>query len=232
MVRRASVGPADGRLARRVAGFADAYQHHRFAFLFVTLLVTLGAGPTLDHAFPRRNPLELLLALNLLAALASVARDRHMRHAFAVAAAFVAVRGLRAALGLPVLLAFSHAIWLTGIALVLVVAARHALGAGIVDSERIIAALDTYMLAGLLFGVAYWLLDATWPGSLAGGRADGPGRAIYFSFVTITTLGYGDIVPVSEPARGLAIVEAVSGQLYLAVLVARLVSLYSRQHDA
>jgi len=50
--------------------------------------------------------------------------------------------------------------------------------------------------------------------------------AIYYSFVTLTTLGYGDIVPRSEVARGLAIMEALVGQLYLAVMVARLVSLY------
>jgi hypothetical protein len=46
----------------------------------------------------------------------------------------------------------------------------------------------------------------------------------YFSFVTLTTLGYGDITPLSRPARNLAALEAVFGQLYLAVLVARLVS--------
>ena len=51
-------------------------------------------------------------------------------------------------------------------------------------------------------------------------------NGIYFSFVTLATLGYGDVVPQTEIARGLAILEAVSGQLYLAVMVARLVSLY------
>jgi voltage-gated potassium channel len=54
------------------------------------------------------------------------------------------------------------------------------------------------------------------------------GTAIYFSFVTLATLGYGDIVPRSEVARGVAIVEAVAGQLYLAVMVARLISIFAR----
>jgi len=49
--------------------------------------------------------------------------------------------------------------------------------------------------------------------------------------VTIATLGYGDIVPASHPARGLAILEAVSGQMYLAVLIARLVALYATTKD-
>jgi hypothetical protein len=77
-------------------------------------------------------------------------------------------------------------------------------------------------------------MERAWPGSLAvAGAAVVPGRfspssAIYFSFVTQATLGYGDVVPASEVARGLAIIQAVAGQLYLAVMVARLVSLYVR----
>ncbi len=102
-----------------------------------------------------------------------------------------------------------------------------------VDGERIFAALDVYLMAGLIFAVGYWLLDQTWPASF--GSAPEPSmtlrQSVYFSFVTIATLGYGDIVPKSEHARSLAIVEAVSGQLFLAVLVARLVSLYARQSD-
>jgi voltage-gated potassium channel Kch len=55
--------------------------------------------------------------------------------------------------------------------------------------------------------------------------------AIYFSFVTLATLGYGDITPRGDIARGIAIIEGVGGQLFLAVLVARLVSLYSKPVD-
>ena len=55
---------------------------------------------------------------------------------------------------------------------------------------------------------------------------------MYFSFVTLATLGYGDIVPRTEVAQGLAIVEGVGGQLFLAVLIARLVSLYARGKEA
>jgi hypothetical protein len=57
------------------------------------------------------------------------------------------------------------------------------------------------------------------------------GRAIYFSFVTIATLGCGDIVSANHAARGLVMLEAVAAQMYLAVLVTRLVSLYSRHQD-
>jgi hypothetical protein len=50
------------------------------------------------------------------------------------------------------------------------------------------------------------------------------GRLSYFSFVTLSTLGYGDITPLTKPARNLAALEAIFGQLYLAVLISRLVS--------
>jgi voltage-gated potassium channel Kch len=67
-------------------------------------------------------------------------------------------------------------------------------------------------------------------------RSHGPRRAArrlraYFGFATLTTVGYGDIVPRTEVARGVATLEAVAGQLYLAVLVARLISLHVSRKD-
>jgi Ion channel len=108
--------------------------------------------------------------------------------------------------------------------------ARHGLRSGAVDAERIFAALDAYLLAGLVFGMCYWLLGRVDP--VAFNETDlSLARAIYFSFVTLATLGYGDVVPRRELVQSLAIVEAVGGQMYLAVLIARLVSLYSRQSE-
>jgi Ion channel len=217
----------------RRASAVTAYQRHRFAWLFASLLLTLGVGSTLDALAPRYNPLQVLLAFNLLAAIASVAHEGYMRVPLVLGLGFVGARVLRAALGVPGMLTVSDGLWLTAIVLAMLTSLRHALGRGPVNSERILAALDAYLLAGLLFGVAYWALDAMWAGSFATSTPGGFGlpRAIYFSFVTIATLGYGDVVPASEPARGLAIVEGVMGQMYLTVLVARLVSLYAQQHD-
>jgi hypothetical protein len=71
---------------------------------------------------------------------------------------------------------------------------RHALRPGAVDRERIFAALDAYLMAGVVFGVCYWVLEQSWPDSFgAPSTADlSLGRAIYFSFVALATLGYGD----------------------------------------
>ena len=213
------------------AHFVVAYHRHRFAALFVSLLLTMGAGSTLEALAPRWNPMQILLALNLLAAIASVSHEHHMLLPLAFGVAYLVARGLLAALGVPGLLAVGDTAWVIAILLAMAAAFRHAFRRGSVDRERIFAALDAYLLVGLLFGMVYWMLDRFWPGSFGGAvgssALDLP-RAIYFSFVTLATLGYGDVVPASAPARGLAVVEGVSGQMYLAVLVARLVSLYSR----
>jgi hypothetical protein len=233
MVAGAPASPARGHARLRMIALVRAYQRRRFAWLFVSLLLTLGVGSTLDALAPRYNPMQLLLGLNLLAAIASVVREGEMRRPLLIGTGFVAARALRAALGLPGMLAISDVLWLTAVVLATVTSVRHALGRGVVNAERILAALDAYLLAGLVFGVAYWMLDRIWPASFGGtlsGNFDLP-HAIYFSFVTIATLGYGDVVPASEPARGLAIVEGLGGQMYLTVLVARLVSLYSQQHE-
>jgi hypothetical protein len=211
----------------------DAYLRHRFTALFVTLLVTLAAGSTLETVIPRANPLEWLLVLNLLAAVASMAHEGRMRLPILLGAAFLVTRVLLAALGVPGMLTAGEVVWVTAVALAMGAAIRHAFSRGMVDRERILAALDAFLLAGLLFGVVYWMLDRAWPDSFGerGGAAFSLPNAIYFSFVTIATLGYGDVVPASAPARGLAIVEGVSGQMYMTVLVARLVSLYAKQRE-
>ena len=97
-----------------------------------------------------------------------------------------------------------------------------------VDSEHIYAALSAYLLVGVFFGLFYWVLEEIAPGTFNAGPGFSRMSAIYFSFVTLATLGYGDIVPRSDVARGLAILEGVGGQLFLAVLVARLLSMYSK----
>ncbi len=221
------------RPARDRTPIFQAYLRHRFTALFVTLIVTLAAGAPLQAIAPRSNPIEWLLVLNLLAAIASMASEGRMRRPILLGGAFVATRGLFAAFGVPGMLTAGEVVWVTAVALAMGAAVRHAFDRGNVDRERILAALDAYLLAGLLFGVVYFMLDREWPGSFGerSGAAFSLPNAIYFSFVTIATLGYGDVVPASAPARGLAIVEGVSGQMYMTVLVARLVSLYAQQRE-
>jgi voltage-gated potassium channel Kch len=107
-------------------------------------------------------------------------------------------------------------------------ALRFAMRATQIDAEHLYAALSAYLLAGVFFGLFYWVLEQIWAGNFTVPGDFSRASAIYFSFVTLATLGYGDIVPRTDVARGLAVVEGVGGQLFLAVLIARLVSLYAR----
>ena len=98
---------------------------------------------------------------------------------------------------------------------------------GPVTTRRIEGAIAVYLLMGFTWAQAYELVSLWHPGALAGaveGR-DAHQSWTYYSFVTLTTLGYGDIRPVHPLARSLAVLEALTGQLYLAILLARLVSL-------
>jgi hypothetical protein len=103
-----------------------------------------------------------------------------------------------------------------------------------VTTNAVFAATSSYILIGLIWAYAYSLVDMLSPGAFSAANQTGELSRMdmaYFSFVTITTLGYGDISPVSPFARMLAAVEAVIGQLYLAVLVAWLVGLTISNHQ-
>jgi hypothetical protein len=199
-------------------------------------LLTLAVGPLRSLLGFHVNILEVFLAINLLAAVVSIiGRKTRLSLLTILVVAFVG-RGGTAWLGQTTLVLLDRALW-TAIALLAAASAlRFALDARVVDREHLYAGLSAYLLAGIFFGVFYWVLEQTWPGSLAvlGERAQSNvslTAAIYYSFVTLTTLGYGDIIPRSEVVRGLAIMEAVAGQLYLAVMIARLVSLYGLRKD-
>jgi hypothetical protein len=103
---------------------------------------------------------------------------------------------------------------------------------GPVTAHRIQGAVAAYLLLSIIFAVAYGLLENLQPGSFQTSSAleEYSGRVsrsfYYFSVVTLTTTGYGDIAPVSAYARSLAMMEALIGQLYPAILIARLVSLH------
>jgi hypothetical protein len=101
---------------------------------------------------------------------------------------------------------------------------------GRINIHRILAACGTFLLLGLAFAQAYKLLALFVPDAFAMGGAPVDEatmhyRFSYFSFVTLTSTGYGDITPIHPYSRSLATFEAITGQLYLAVLIARLVGL-------
>ena len=205
------------------------YRQRRFAILFYSLLLTIGVAPLL-HAFGF-DLIQGFLALNLVAA-ALGATGRRGLGMLVLAALFGGARLAGAAFGAQALFTVSEVTWIIVGFFAAFGALRYALHRGPVNREHIYAALSVYILIGLVFGIIYILYERIWPGSfvtISDRAAFSFSRAVYFSFVTLASLGYGDILPVNEAVRGMAILEVVGGQLYLVVLVARLVSLYSAQ---
>lgn len=102
-----------------------------------------------------------------------------------------------------------------------------------VNSEVLCAGVSTYLMLGLLWATVYSLAAYRIPGSFvyAVGQKSPPMMTVftslYFSFITLSTVGYGDIMPASDVTRMLAAAEAVTGTLFVAVLISRLVSMHA-----
>src|SRR5262249_20837672 len=121
----------------------------------------------------------------------------------------------------------------------IVVVLSRVLDRGLVTVDKVCGAISVYLLMGMAWGMLYVLLNLLQPASFhlpelntAGVFEPAQRRYdisladfIYLSFVTLSTLGYGDITPTTIPAQTVVWMEAILGQIYLAVLIARLVSL-------
>ena len=114
-------------------------------------------------------------------------------------------------------------------------AIRQVLFTGAIDTNKILGAICVYLLLGIIWAIIYTLIADINPGTFNGHKPEPWHKSfpdfIYFSFVTLTTLGYGDITPATSVSRFLTYMEAVIGQFYLAILVASLVGIrISTQH--
>jgi hypothetical protein len=221
-------------IAQGLRRLMRAYWTRRYAILFYTLLATMAAGPAFAALGIDARLLEVLLAASLLAAVMPVSAGMVARPLLLAALAIVCVLRFGALwIDDATMSTASLALWSLIALFAAVEAVRFAVRARAVDREHLYAALDAYLLFGIFLGVLYWTIECAFPGSFVASNPASAGahslsQSIYFSFVTLVTLGYGDIVPRSDAARGLAVVEAVTGQLYLTVMIAHLVSLHVR----
>jgi len=140
---------------------------------------------------------------------------------------FVAVLGAMAFRWGPFSAEASGVAGLVAVAAMAVLVLAQTLRAGPVNAYRILGAVAAYLLLGLVWAEAYRLVALLTPGAFSASHPSGAAEHdfTYFSFVTLTTVGYGDATPVRAAARSLALTEALTGQLYPAILLARLVSL-------
>jgi hypothetical protein len=207
---------------------------HRFSTveLLIALVLLFVFFPFVEEVKGGDIIVSILLSLVLLSAVLAVA-DRKGVFFIALVLAIPAIGGrwinhFRPDLAPP------PVFLVAGLALIAFVVAnllRFVLRAPSVNTEVLCASISAYLMLGLLWTVAYWLVAQVTPNAFSfntGPKETMSGfNAFYFSFITLSTVGYGDITPVSRVARWLAATEAMTGLLYVTVLIARLVSLYS-----
>lgn len=186
--------------------------------LLVPFLLALGAGMVVAHT---------VMALVLLAAFLAVGSGWIAGSGLAIAGAAMVVTELSQS---PVAITLELVVRLLFVGYVIAHIGRDVLSRGeAVTLDSIAGAACVYMLLGVLWASAYVLLEHLRPGSFVipdewrlPGNQLGP-ALVYFSYVTLTTVGYGDIRAAGPAAGGMAAVEAIVGQLFIAITIARLV---------
>jgi hypothetical protein len=192
----------------------------------VLFLVVFLMPPLLAGSRGRRLPGDIAFALLLVSGVVALA-DRGPARAVLLPFALVTVVIDLGSWLVPVPEPIVQGTGLLALLLLLAVVLFHTLKDGPITFHRIQGAIAAYLLLGVVWAHAYSLVALLRPGAFSGpaSAGDGPRAFLYFSFVTLTTVGYGDVLPVHAAARSLAMLEAVTGPLYLAILLARLVSL-------
>jgi len=199
-----------------------------YAYLFAGLSLLLLVGPALDEILPPEASALISGSCLSGALLLGIWSFVQSRFAFRV--------GLALTIGLTVFFVIDVIFHAGGISLItlnvlmafLVLSIWHAgrdvLFGGEVDLNRLVGAMCIYEMIGLIWAVMYAVIASLSPEAFAGLDAAAPfWDFVYYSFVTLTTLGYGDVTPHAALAKSLAYMEAVIGQLYIAVLIASLI---------
>jgi hypothetical protein len=194
-------------------------------FSVVLLLLTFILPPAMPPGSGRSLVGEVFYALLLVSGVQALAQ-RRLARLLLMPAALLTLAASLAAWVVPVPEPWIRGTGLVSLLLFVGVILGRTLQGGPITFHRIQGAVAAYVLLGVIWAHAYSLLELLRPGAFSGPLhpGDGPRDFFYFSFVTLTTTGYGDVMPVHPMARSLAILEAVVGSLYVAILIARLVS--------
>jgi len=210
-----------------------------FFYLFFALMVLLFVVPLADDLHLLGTGISIAISFSLLL-LIGIWSLRGGGYFFSIGITFVVagvILNIMAVALSSALLRFGTILSLMGFLLVAITFTLRQVVVGTeINTNRLVGAVCVFLMMGVIWAFAYSMLELLAPGSFQG-VTESPQAAwdsgwLYFSFVTLTTLGYGDILPVSAVARMLAFMQAIAGQFYLAVLVAGLVSAYISQKQA
>jgi len=202
------------------------------ALLILLLVYMFIIIPTTRTGYTLELIGTIVFSLLLLAGLQAMARHRIFQ---VISGGFVAcsisLRLARVVFGIPGLLPWDALFSILSIIGMIVVVLWQVYRDGPVTGHRVRGAIAAYLLVGILFAFIYTLISHLVPGSFqlpAWVSQTGPERTeafLYFSMVALTTVGFGDITAIHPIARSLVMLEALIGQLYPAILIARLVTL-------
>jgi len=204
-----------------------------FLFLFLSIVLLFALRPFLEGLVRISFLTDLFLIFVLISGVYAISEENKevFLISLVIAGASMVLQLASYVMDVEILHLLKRFLGAVFFAYVLVVILRHILMEREVTGDLIMAAACAYFLFGLVWAFIFHLLEVVQQGSFtipANLRYDFP-TFLYFSFVTLATLGYGDITPVSPQARSLAVLEAVMGQLYLAVTIARLVGIHISQ---
>jgi cytosine/uracil/thiamine/allantoin permease len=200
----------------------------RYGWLLVLILGAIVTQLMLPGTIVGTMTVTVLQAATVVAALGVVEtgpRPRQVVLSVALGAALVAIvvtvldPYTTLSADLPLVVARATGLLLAGA--VPVVIARDVAHHPRITLQTVAAGLCVYLLLGLAFGFAHGIVDLTVPDAYT--QPLGEDDAVYLSFVTLTTVGFGDLTPVVGAARALTVLEAVTGQIYLVSIVALLV---------
>lgn len=204
-----------------------------FYYLLLGLLVLLFTIPIADQLGLAGTPLVSLTTFSILLVVgiwSLIGGHRYFRAGMVFVVVGVGFNLASTVLNMP---ALDYGVLLSLIGFLVVASIftlRRVLFGTRVDPSRLVGAICVFLMIGVIWAFAYTLIELLSPGSFNGITEDNQSGWdsgwLYFSFVTLTTLGYGDISPAAPVARTFAYLQAVIGQFYLAVLVAGLVSAY------
>jgi len=220
-----------------VSAGAPARAHPRFSSRhFLAALATLFVtSPFIDEVHNRRPVVAAAIITIVLLSAGLAVGDRRRTRIWAILLGGLAIAGTWLNHLFPDLVPreWSLAPALLFVIFVALRLLRFVLEARRVDAEVLSAAVATYLMLALLWSFAYVLVARANPGAFAFTVGPASGHSmqgftgLYYSLITLSTVGYGDIVPISPVARLLSAMEAVAGMFFVTLLIARLVAVYS-----
>lgn len=206
----------------------------RFSFLFVSIILSFVLIPFLEGFVGIKILMDIFLSVILISAINTISRQRRtLIIALALACPCLIFKWSNYLLPTPLLWDLTEVFGALFTVYVLISIWSFIIRQQEVTADVIMAAMCGYFILGFMWGFIYLFLETVHPGSfqIAKNGSGDQSNFIYFSFITMTTVGYGDTTPVSNAARALAVLEAVMGQLYIAVTIARLMGTYLSQRQ-